>query len=43
MQALAANIDVVLVVEHLDPDPDLGRVERLLTLAWRSGAPPWSC
>ena len=36
-QALAANIDVVLVVEHLDPDPDLGRVERLLTL--RAGAP----
>jgi ribosome biogenesis GTPase len=40
VQALAANIDVVLVVEHLDPDPDLGRIERLLTLAWRSGARP---
>ncbi len=40
VQALAANIDVVLVVEHLDPDPQLGRVERLLTLAWRSGATP---
>lgn len=39
-QVLAANVDVVLVVEHLDPDPDLGRVERLLTLAWRSGALP---
>ncbi|MFC0712576.1 ribosome small subunit-dependent GTPase A [Cellulomonas biazotea] len=39
-QALAANVDVVMVVEHLDPDPDLGRVERLLTLAWRSGARP---
>ena len=39
-QAVAANVDVVLVVEHLDPDPDLGRVERLLTLAWRSGARP---
>lgn len=39
-QAMAANVDVVLVVEHLDPDPDLGRVERLLTLAWRSGAQP---
>ncbi|WP_444664598.1 ribosome small subunit-dependent GTPase A [Cellulomonas sp. CW35] len=39
-QVLAANVDVVLVVEHLDPDPDLGRVERLLTLAWRSGATP---
>ncbi|GEL95938.1 ribosome small subunit-dependent GTPase A [Cellulomonas composti] len=39
-QTLAANVDVVLVAEHLDPDPDLGRVERLLTLAWRSGATP---
>ncbi|MFC8193627.1 ribosome small subunit-dependent GTPase A [Cellulomonas sp. NPDC057328] len=39
-QVMAANVDVVLVVEHLDPDPDLGRVERLLTLAWRSGATP---
>jgi ribosome biogenesis GTPase len=39
-QVLAANFDVVLVVEHLDPEPDLGRIERLLTLAWRSGARP---
>jgi ribosome biogenesis GTPase / thiamine phosphate phosphatase len=39
-QVLAANVDIVLVVEHLDPDPDLGRVERLLTLVWRSGALP---
>ncbi|WHP16791.1 ribosome small subunit-dependent GTPase A [Cellulomonas sp. ES6] len=39
-QVLAANVDVVLVVEHLDPDPSPGRVERLLTLAWRSGAVP---
>lgn len=39
-QALAANVDVVLVAEHLDPEPDLGRVERLLMLAWRSGAQP---
>ncbi len=39
-QALAANVDVVLVAEPLDPEPDLGRVERLLTLAWRSGARP---
>ena len=31
---------MVLVVEHLDPEPDLGRIERLLTLAWRSGATP---
>ncbi|WP_448058811.1 ribosome small subunit-dependent GTPase A [Cellulomonas hominis] len=40
VQPLAANVDVVLVVEHLDPEPALGRVERLLTLAWRSGARP---
>lgn len=39
-QALAANVDVVLVVEHLDPEPHLGRVERLLTLVWGSGARP---
>ena len=39
-QALAANVDVVLVAEHLDPEPDLGRIERLLMLAWRSGARP---
>lgn len=40
VQSLAANIDVVLIAEHLDPDPDLGRIERMLTLAWRSGARP---
>jgi len=40
VQVLAANVDVVLVVEHLNPEPDLGRIERLLTLAWRSGARP---
>jgi ribosome biogenesis GTPase len=39
-QALAANVDVVGVVEGLVPDPDLGRVERLLALAWESGAQP---
>jgi ribosome biogenesis GTPase len=39
-QTLAANVDVVAVVEALVPDPDLGRVERLLTLAWESGAAP---
>ncbi|MFI2754138.1 ribosome small subunit-dependent GTPase A [Cellulomonas sp. P22] len=39
-QVMAANVDVVLVAEHLDPDPDLGRIERLLVLAWRSGARP---
>jgi ribosome biogenesis GTPase len=39
-QVLAANVDVVAVVEGLYPDPDLGRVERFLALAWESGAAP---
>jgi ribosome biogenesis GTPase len=39
-QVLAANVDVVAVVEGLFPDPDLGRVERFLALAWESGAQP---
>ncbi|PWD51748.1 ribosome small subunit-dependent GTPase A [Serinibacter arcticus] len=39
-QVVAANVDVVLVVEPLDPSPSIGRVERLVTLAWRSGASP---
>lgn len=37
-QVLAANATVVAVVEGLVPDPDLGRVERLLALAAHSGA-----
>lgn len=39
-QALAANVDVVLIVEPLDPDPAPGRVERLLVIAEASGATP---
>lgn len=39
-QVLAANVDLVVVTEHLDPEPDLGRIERLLVLAWGSGAQP---
>jgi ribosome biogenesis GTPase len=39
-QVLAANVDVVAVVEGLVPDPDLGRIERLLALAWESGGQP---
>ena len=39
-QVLAANLDVAAVVEPLDPEPDLGRIERLLALAWESGARP---
>ncbi|NUP34774.1 MAG: ribosome small subunit-dependent GTPase A [Streptomycetaceae bacterium] len=39
-QVLAANVDLVLVVVGLDVEPDLGRIERLLTVAWDSGAQP---
>ncbi len=36
---LAANVDTVLVVEPAAP-ANLGRIERMLTLAWQSGARP---
>lgn len=39
-QVIAANVDVVVVVEHLEPGPALGRLERLATIAWRAGARP---
>jgi ribosome biogenesis GTPase len=39
-QLLAANVDLVAVVEGLVPDPEPRRVERLLALAWASGAEP---
>ena len=39
-QVLAANMDTVAVVEPIHPEPDDGRVERLLALAWESGAEP---
>jgi ribosome biogenesis GTPase / thiamine phosphate phosphatase len=39
-QALAANIDAVGIVTALDGDVDLGRIERMLALAWESGAQP---
>ncbi|MEV4535072.1 ribosome small subunit-dependent GTPase A [Asanoa sp. NPDC049518] len=39
-QVLAANLDVAAVVEPLEPAPDVGRIERLLALAWDSGARP---
>ncbi|MET7393038.1 ribosome small subunit-dependent GTPase A [Dactylosporangium sp. NPDC005572] len=39
-QLLAANVDAVAVVEPVDPSPDIGRIERLLALAWESGAKP---
>ncbi|UQU63065.1 ribosome small subunit-dependent GTPase A [Couchioplanes caeruleus] len=39
-QVLAANMDTVAVVEPMHPAPDAARVERLLALAWESGAQP---
>ncbi|MEU4561494.1 ribosome small subunit-dependent GTPase A [Actinoplanes sp. NPDC023936] len=39
-QVLAANMDLVAVVEPIHPEPDDARVERLLALAWESGARP---
>lgn len=39
-QVLAANMDAVAVVEPMYPAPDDARVERLLALAWESGAQP---
>jgi ribosome biogenesis GTPase len=39
-QLLAANMDTVAVVEPIHPEPDDARVERLLALAWESGARP---
>jgi ribosome biogenesis GTPase len=39
-QVLAANVDTVAVVLSLAAEPDLGRLERLLALAWESGARP---
>lgn len=39
-QVLAANLDIVAVVVGLLPEPVIGKVERLLALAWESGATP---
>lgn len=39
-QAVASNVDVAAIVEPLDPEPVIGRIERLLVLAWASGATP---
>ncbi|MEU5348003.1 ribosome small subunit-dependent GTPase A [Streptomyces sp. NPDC020766] len=39
-QVLAANVDTIAVVVSLDTEPDLGRIERFLALAWESGAQP---
>ena len=37
-QAVAANFDVVLLLQSLNRDFNLRRLERYLTLAWQSGA-----
>src|SRR6185312_8604992 len=39
-QVLAANLTTAAVVEPVDPQPDFGRIERMLALAWESGADP---
>ncbi|GAA2390130.1 ribosome small subunit-dependent GTPase A [Nonomuraea africana] len=39
-QALAANVDTVAVLASLATAPNPGRVERLIALAWESGAVP---
>ncbi len=39
-QVLAANIDTVLICEAADQGPNVGRLERFLSLAWTSGAAP---
>ncbi|WP_117215516.1 ribosome small subunit-dependent GTPase A, partial [Allorhizocola rhizosphaerae] len=39
-QVLAANMDTAAVVASVDPTPELATIERLLALAWDSGARP---
>src|SRR5947209_14862930 len=39
-QLLATNVDVMLVVVPAVPEPRLGMAERLVALAWDSGATP---
>lgn len=39
-QVLAANVDHVLITVSLAAKADIGRIERLLALAWESGAQP---
>lgn len=39
-QVLAVNMDTVAVVEPMHPEPVDARIERLLALAWESGAQP---
>jgi ribosome biogenesis GTPase len=39
-QVLASNVDVIAIVVGLEPEPNIGRIERFLALAWESGARP---
>jgi len=39
-QVLAANVDVLAICEPCHPGPTLARLERMLALAWESGAMP---
>lgn len=39
-QVLASNVDVMAIVVGLHPEPNIGRIERFLALAWESGARP---
>ena len=39
-QLLASNVDVVLIVVPAVPEPRIGQAERLVALAWDSGATP---
>lgn len=39
-QAVAANVDVVFIVESVEPGPNPRRIERAVALAWDAGATP---
>lgn len=39
-QVLCANLDIAAVVVSLHPAPAIGKVERMVALAWQSGAQP---
>lgn len=39
-QVLATNVDTVVIAVSLTTEPDFGRIERFLALAWESGAQP---
>jgi ribosome biogenesis GTPase / thiamine phosphate phosphatase len=39
-QVIAANVDIVFIVDTLDREPNLRRIERYLVVAWESGASP---